>query len=667
MMGQDDDPVEAELEELQDLMEYVGEDEARIEQVLRVAAVNRGFYNDIRELYEQRKRAERPVRPDEFYPYDDVSGPFYLGETPNGEVVGLTPEQVNEHLLIVGRTGAGKTTMFYNLMEECTTWDLPFMVFDFKNDYRHLATEQDLLVINWRDLKFNPLQPPPGVQPAKWGEVIADTFAHTTDLLIGSESYFLEKLRDLYALYDLTEAADRPRYPSVFELKALVAADEIPKASPRYRYKERVWSRLSMMTGFSAEIFDCSRGYPLEDLLERNVVFELKEPNQHVANFVVEAILTWLYYYRDAQGQRQGLRHVVMFDEAKRVFDVNRERQPESGFPPIDDLMGKVREFGEALIIADHEPSKLTDSVKANTNAKLWLSLGSGKDTAEMARTFGLDSEETDFTRTLEKGEAVLKLADRDPVPLQLPGYPLEKTMTEADIRQRMQPELDPFSYAERVRPDPFLVAIGEQPEDDQEEDEPVGEVAEALLASVAEEPFLSLSERYETIDVVARQGNAAKQELLTLGLIQESEVRTGTPGRNPKLLELTDAGRQALEDRGYDVADTGRRGIEHRYWQQQIKEAFETQGFDAEIEFAVDQRRIDVYAVRGDETVAVEVARSPEHELTNIVKCLEYDVDRVEVAYLDTSVRDRIETAVREEFGEIPARVIFVPVSEYA
>lgn len=667
MVGSPDDnePSTAELEDLQAVMEQAGEDPDRIEQLLRMAMVDRDLYTDLVDLY-GRQAAQNAVKSDPFPPYPTVDGRFRIGTNPDGEPVGLTPEEVNEHVLVVGRSGAGKTTLLYNLMDECIGQDVPFWAFDFKNDYRHLVPYRDLLVINWRDLKFNPLQPPPDVRPDQWGEIIVDTFAHTMDLLIGSEGYVLEKLRELYALYD---TAGTGQYPSLFELQELAAADEIPLASPRFRYKERLVNRLSLMTGFSGEIFDCSEGYPLETLLERNVVFELKEPNQHVTNFVVEALLMWLFYYRDAHGQRQGLRHVVMFDEAKRVFDVTREQQPESGFPPIDALMGKVREFGEALVVADHEPSKLTDSVRANTNAKLWLSLGSGKDTKEMAQTFGLAPVETDFTRTLEKGDGLLKLADRDPVPLNLPDYALDKSMTTAEIRDRMQPDLEELPYTDRVRPEDYLLVVGDRPdtgEANDDSEDALGDVAEALLASVSTAPFLSLSDRYDALDVVARQGNEAKEELLTLGLVRETEVRTGKPGRNPKLLALTDAGRQALEERGYDVPGSGRRGIEHRYWQQQIKEHYEAQGFDTEIEFAIEQQRIDVYAIHGDETVAVEVARSPEHELANIVKCLEYDVDRVEVAYFDTSVRDRIEAAVRDEFGAIPARVAFVPISEY-
>lgn len=669
-----DRPSAAELEELKEVLELAGVEDARIERLLRVAALSQARCNDFMRLYADAAAQEeaRGVARDDFYPYDSVAGAFRLGTTPAGEPMGLTPDQLIEHVLIVGRTGAGKTTLFYNLLQECAGWDVPTLVFDFKTDYRHLVQHrEDLLVVNWRDLKFNPLQPPPGVQSGKWGEVLADAFAHATDLLIGSESYFLEKLRELYEVYEEADGEDAEVYPSLFELRDLVDVDHVPKASPRYQYKERVWGRLAMLTGFSGQILDCSAGFPIQDLLDRDVVLELSEPNQYVTNFVVEAVLTWIFYYREAQAQRdEGLQHVVLFDEAKRVFDVNRERQPEAGFPPIDALVGEVREFGEALIVADHEPSKLTDSIKANTGAKLWLSLGSGKDTQEMAATFGLDPAETDFTRTLELGEGLFKLADRDPVPITLPDYELEKAMTEDEIRERMAPELEALAWTARVRPEEFLDATGLESDDDDEADtdeKRVGEVAEVLLASVVEEPFLSLSARYDEIDVVARQGNAAKQELLSLGLVREAEVRTGKPGRNPKLLELTRAGRGFLEERGHKVDEVGRRSIEHRYWQHQLTRYYEAEGFNVMIEYAVDQGRIDVYAEREDESVALEVARSPEHELANIEKCLAAGVDRVEVVYLDEAVRDRIEAAVQEAFDEVPARVRLVAASEYA
>lgn len=657
-----------DLEQLQETMERVGEADERMEKLLRVAAVDPDAFSDLRDLYQQ--KASRVVTKDVFYPYRPQDGAFEIGRDPDGRRIGLTREQVNEHLLLVGKTGSGKTTFFYNLMATCAELDVPFLVFDFKNDYRHLVQDQDLLVINWRDFKFNPLQPPPGVQPGKWGEVLADTFAHATDLLIGSESYLLEQLRRIYTLY---ESGSTAQYPSLFELRDLVAADQISKASPKYKYKERVASRLGMMTGFSGDIFDCSQGYPIAALLDRNVALELAEPNQYVTNFVVEALLTWLFYYRDAAGQRQGLRHLIMFDEAKRVFDVNRSRQPASGYPPIDDLVGKIREFGEGLVVADHEPSKLSDSLKANTHTKLWLTLGSGTDIQEMARTYGLAPEEVEHTQTMPKGEGLLKLADRDPVPIHLPDYSLEKTMTEGDIRAQMTEQLAGLDVVARVHPTRYQQYIGGSRTDegaeetDGEAEASVGAVAETLLASVNDQPFLGISDRYKAIGVDTKKGNRAKQELLTLGLVREVEIRTRTRGRNPKLLELTSEGRRILADRGHDLVEGAKGGIEHRWWQQKIAAYYADRGYETTIEYALGQQSIDVYAERPGHAIAVEVALSRNHELENVRKCLGHDPDRIQIVYTNEKVKDAIQADLQDEFGEIPAPVSFSSVKEFA
>jgi uncharacterized protein (DUF2249 family) len=401
------------------------------------------------------------------------------------------------------------------------------------------------------------------------------------------------------------------------------------------------------------------------------VVLELQEPNQYVSNFAVESLLAWMFYYRDAMGQRRGLRHVVMFDEAKRVFSADREKQPEAGYPPVTELLGRVREFGEALIVADHEPSKLSDSLKANTNVKLWMALGSGKDVDEMAATFGLESgsDEMDFVRSFDRGDGLL-LSSEGTVPVVLPDYRVEKTTTETEVRESMENVLGELAFNERVRPDRFqdVVGVWEADTGEEEEDEDgLGKVVEAVLASVNEDPFLSMSDRYDMLDIARREGNAAKQELISLGLAREVEVRTGKPGRNPKMLELTKRGQSVLEERGYELVETGRRGVEHRYWQEQIKEFYEDQGFTVEIEHGVGQDRIDVYAEsRQGERIAVEVARSLAHELENIEKCLEYGVDRVQVAYLEKDVKDKIEATVREVFGALPDELEFVPVSEF-
>lgn len=669
MAESEDFPSQTELDELQELMERVDEPDPRVEKVVQTAAMDREFYTDMREVY-QRKAAQVSTK-DAYYPYTALNGEFMLGLDPDGHPLGVTRRQLNEHMLVVGRTGAGKTTFFYNVMDTLNEKDVPFLVFDFKNDYRDVAADLDLTVVNWQELKFNPLSPPPGVSDERWAEALAQTWAHSMGFMTLSKSYFLNKLQELYRV--CAEGVADGRYPSLFELRDLVAVDDMPYASPRYRAKERTAGRLSMLTGFSGSIFDCSSGYAIEELLDRNVVLELQEPVREVQQFVIETLLTWIFYYREAQDHRDGLRHMVLFDEAKMVFDRQREEDTDIPHPPVTDLMGRIRAFGEGLVVADHEPSKLSDSVKANTHLKLWMSLGSGKDAAEMADTFGIEEDQEEYARLLDRGEAVVKSAGEDPVPINLP-YPELDVDTPADeLEAGTAAVLDELSYSERVRPDRFLSLVGGDAEDEGQEDAAedetvgVGDVAERLLQSILDQPFLSMSDRYDAVDAGAKQGNTAKNELLELGLVQEVEVDTKKPGRNPKLLEVTEQGEQWLEENGYDVPLAGQRGLVHRYWQRQVADHYREAGFDVEIEYSVDDGWIDVYAESSGESVAIEVATTPSHEVANVEKCLAAGVDSVEVVAVDEDVRERVEAQLADVFDVVPDNVAVVAAETYA
>lgn len=188
-------------------------------------------------------------------------------------------------------------------------------------------------------------------------------------------------------------------------------------------------------------------------------MFELQEPNQYMSNFAVEMLLTWVFYYREAMGQRQGLRHAVLFDEAKCMFSSDREAQPEAGYPPVTELLGRVREFGEAWVVADHEPGKLSDSLKANTGVKLWMALGSGKDVDEMAATFGFerDGELTGYAREIDRGEAVISVGSERPSLVLLPDFRVEKTTSEGEVRDAMEGVLSELEFSEPVRPERFV------------------------------------------------------------------------------------------------------------------------------------------------------------------------------------------------------------------
>ncbi|AKH98654.1 putative ATP-binding protein (plasmid) [Halanaeroarchaeum sulfurireducens] len=124
----------------------------------------------------------------------------------------------------MGKSGAGKTTLFYNIMDQLS---VPFWSFDLKQDYRHLLHDRpDLLVLPWSAFKFNPLQPPDGVQPRRWAQVFGEIFGHATSLLSGSKNYLMQQVIKLHQLYDVLDEA-APPYPNLLELQLLIERDPL--------------------------------------------------------------------------------------------------------------------------------------------------------------------------------------------------------------------------------------------------------------------------------------------------------------------------------------------------------------------------------------------------------------------------------------------------------
>jgi DNA helicase HerA-like ATPase len=70
-----------------------------------------------------------------------VDGTIRIGKVKQTEGVlpfGLNLDEINQHTLVVGRVGSGKTTLLCLIMIQLYKNGIPFLAFDFKQDYRHL-------------------------------------------------------------------------------------------------------------------------------------------------------------------------------------------------------------------------------------------------------------------------------------------------------------------------------------------------------------------------------------------------------------------------------------------------------------------------------------------------------------------------------------------------
>ena len=101
----------------------------------------------------------------------------------------------------------------------------------------------------------------------------------------------------------------------------------------------------------------------------------------------------------------------------------------------METSLRQIREFGEAVIVIDQEPSKLSNSIKANTYTKIIFNLGNGKDIEDISRCMSLTEEEREFIDWLDVGHAIVSLKGRVKVPLHVvfPKVPLDKGIVKND------------------------------------------------------------------------------------------------------------------------------------------------------------------------------------------------------------------------------------------
>ena len=90
---------------------------------------------------------------------------------------------------------------------------------------------------------------------------------------------------------------------------------------------------------------------------------------------------------------------------------------------------GRSREFGEALVVIDQEPTKLSNSIKANTYTKITFNLGNGDDIQDIANCLSLTPEEREYIDLLAVGQAIVSLKGRVQRPLlvEFPKVMVEK------------------------------------------------------------------------------------------------------------------------------------------------------------------------------------------------------------------------------------------------
>ncbi len=392
------------------------------------------------ELYQQ---AKKDFSENIFLDPPDPSqcfGEYELGtvEYPPGKnycSFGLKEDEWIKHLLICGMTGAGKTTFAFNLLKQFKKFEKPFLIFDWKKNYRDL-----LQLPEFKNLKvftvakpsspffFNPLIPPPGCSCGEWLMKLVDVIKHAYFVGEGVE-YLLRDAIDW--VYDKCGVLDgsNTNIPTFYQVKEYVAKKTAMGRMGLWKASTlRVLESLCFKHGLGS-VVNHRKEWDHKKLLNADVVLELDALSDVDKIFLTESLILWLYEFRKLHGKRETFKHTLILEEGHHVLSLSKEHA-QGAETIMETCLRQIREFGQSIIILDQEPSKLSNSIKANTFTKITFNLGNGKDLLEISNCMGLNKEESEYINLLDVGQAIVAIKRKGvfmPLHVSFPKVELQK------------------------------------------------------------------------------------------------------------------------------------------------------------------------------------------------------------------------------------------------
>lgn len=155
----------------------------------------------------------------------DADGNYFLGNVMQAGKpaypFGLRDGEMIQHAGIFGRSGAGKTNMVALLLQSFVQCGKPFLLFDWKRNYRDLLASDGLPLEIYtigrktRPLHFNPLIPPVGTPPEVWLKKLIEVACNSFYLGEGVSYLLQEAIDQVYRRFGIYESRSPDNYPTM--------------------------------------------------------------------------------------------------------------------------------------------------------------------------------------------------------------------------------------------------------------------------------------------------------------------------------------------------------------------------------------------------------------------------------------------------------------------
>ena len=550
------------------------------------------------------------------YPVGNINYPG----SPNG-IFGIREKEWIKHSGIFGKTGSGKTTLMVRILKELCQKEKPFLIFDYKRNYRDLLKHPDfekhnIMIFtvgrnNVVPFHFNPKNGPDGVEEYVWIKQLAQIIEKVYLLGPGAHDVFMESA----GMNTFREMGDK-----VLKQKK--------------RARELLWwasiKRTLNAINYPGlgEVVNCRQGYPIPELLNKRVILELDGLSDSDQAFIIGSLLLWIYHYRMRQPEREVLKHFIIIEEAHHLFLETRKDEDIA-----DIIMREIRELGEAIIIIDQHPSKMSVSALGNLSTKFALTLSLNQDVQSLTNSMLLGKDERKYLSMLTLGQCICR-SDRFPHPilLAIDNFPIQKgTVTDEDLKGLMA------GYLKDLKPESLLTPKQGSIYSIQK-NETLSPLGRIVLDNIEQKPFVGLVKRFKDLGLKLADGYKIIEELSATSIIIPLTID------GQRLYELTHRGRELL---GRGSLHRGRGGLEHRYYIEKIKEHYlGREGFTF-----IEKDNIDIVIDKEDKTLAIQLETGKSDVHANIMKICRYKADLKYILATNRETEIRVRDILKNNF----------------
>ena len=374
----------------------------------------------------------------------------------------IDKNNLDKHTFIAGVTGSGKTTTCQRILNSA---DMPFMVIEpAKTEYRILTKRnKDMLIFtlgndNIAPFRLNPFEFFPHENITSRVDMIKASIEAAFDMEAAIPQLIESAIYKCYEKCGWNIATSKnSKYTDPFAdgvyafptLKDLIDMSE--KVVEEQGFDERlkndyvgsIKARLQgLLIGSKGLMLNTHRSIDFKVLARKQVILELEEiRNPSEKSLIMGFILANLNEairanYEEDKKLNKNYKHITLIEEAHRLlskYEAGDSQNKKQGVETFADMLAEVRKYGEALIIVDQIPNKLTSEVLKNTNTKIIHKLFAKDDKEAVGNTMALDEEQKDFLSNLDVGRVIVSTTGINK-PLQVQIKELVSTTDEESV-----------------------------------------------------------------------------------------------------------------------------------------------------------------------------------------------------------------------------------------